>query len=291
MVGCAHAGPGVEVVPRAEVAFQPLNPARGAASPQAGVLWGDIKQDVPSGALIRFADGFSSPPHIHNITYRAVVISGAVHNDDPGAERLWMGPGSFWTQPAGEAHITAAQPGLAATAFLEILEGPYLVRPPDEAFDNGERPLNMEARNLVWLDEADVQWIDASKDNAGGASIRIAFLWGSLGRDQRNGTLLSLPQGSSGRLRGRGPWLRAVVIRGGLAHQRSGSLAPVPLGPGSYLGAKDGGDLDVTCLPGNDCLIYVSTQGTYDFAPAAPAPQAREDALDLKVVEVDDDGP
>ena len=31
-----------------EVTYQPLNPARGDASPQAGVLWGDITKDVPS---------------------------------------------------------------------------------------------------------------------------------------------------------------------------------------------------------------------------------------------------
>ena len=57
-----------EIVLSSEVELQPLNPARGDASPRAGVLWGDIRKDVPSGALIVFAEGFSSPPHIHNIT-------------------------------------------------------------------------------------------------------------------------------------------------------------------------------------------------------------------------------
>ncbi len=49
-----------------------------------------------------------------------------------------MGPGSFWTQPAGQTHITAAGEGGKATAFLEIMEGPYLVRPPDASFDDGD---------------------------------------------------------------------------------------------------------------------------------------------------------
>ena len=91
----------ITVITPGQVRYQPLNPARGDASPRAGVLWGDIRRDVPSGVLLQFADGFASPPHIHNITYRAVVISGAVHNDDPDAAHLWLGPGSFWTQPAG----------------------------------------------------------------------------------------------------------------------------------------------------------------------------------------------
>ena len=152
----------LEVVPSADVTFQPLNPARGDASPQAGVLWGDIREDVPTGTLIRFKPGFSSPPHIHNITYRAVVISGAVHNDDPAAEPMWMGPGSFWTQPAGATHITAARADAGlSTAFLEIQEGPYLVQPKDRAFANGEFPVNVAAGNIVWIDAADVAWVDA----------------------------------------------------------------------------------------------------------------------------------
>ena len=138
-----------EIVTNAGLDFIPLNPAWGDAAPQAGVLWGDIRANVPSGVLLKFADGFTSPPHIHNITYRAVVIEGAVHNDDPTADDMWMGSGSFWTQPAGENHITAGRPGAGATAFLEIMEGPYLVQPSDQAYDNGERPINVAANNVV----------------------------------------------------------------------------------------------------------------------------------------------
>lgn len=83
--------------------------------------------------------GFESPPHIHNITYRGVVIEGVMHNDDPTAAKMWMPPGSFWTQPAGEDHTTAAD-GETNLIYLEIDSGPYLVKPSAEQFDNGERP-------------------------------------------------------------------------------------------------------------------------------------------------------
>lgn len=263
--GVTRAEPGAVLVTRADVQFQPLNPARGDASPRAGVLWGDIGQDVPSGALIEFADGFSSPPHIHNITYRAVVISGAVHNDDPDAATFWMGPGSFWAQPAGESHITAAAPGSKATAFLEILEGPYLVHPPERAFDNGERPINLDAKNIVWLDASDVTSIDGegTPATAGGASL--AFLWGSAQAGRTNGTFLKLPSGARGELRGRGPWLRAVVIQGTVAHRPSGAPDARPLAPGSYFGARGGRALGLACDSGDACLIYVSTEGRYRF--------------------------
>ena len=169
------AEPATEIVERADIHFQPLNPAHGDASPQAGVLWGDIEKNVASGALMVFADGFSSPPHIHNITYRAIVISGADHNDDPGAEKSWMGPGSFRIQPAGESHITAAASGNEGTAFLEIMEGPYLVKSPESAFDNGERPLNIDARNLVWIYASDVSWVDQPATTGVAETPRLHF--------------------------------------------------------------------------------------------------------------------
>ena len=92
-----------------EIEWEQLNPARGDQSPQAGTIWGDRKGEVATGFLAKFVDGFSSPPHIHNVSYRALVLEGLVHNDDPGASEMWMPTGSFWTQPAGEPHITSAK--------------------------------------------------------------------------------------------------------------------------------------------------------------------------------------
>lgn len=147
-----------------------LNPLRGDASPKAADLWGDRTQNKATGMLVKFNKGFSSPPHIHNITYRGVVIEGLMHNDDPRAETMWLPSGSFWIQPAGESHITAAN-GQENLIYLEIDSGPYLVLPVAEAFDNGERPINIDKRNLVWLDAQDVQWLEAGK-------VQIAYLWG-----------------------------------------------------------------------------------------------------------------
>jgi len=109
----------IKVLSPEQIDFVSLNPARGDAAPQAGMLWGDLREDVPTGMILKFADGFASPPHIHNITYRGVVINGALHNDDPEAANMWMGQGSYWMQPAGEDHITSAKPGGPAWGSLE----------------------------------------------------------------------------------------------------------------------------------------------------------------------------
>jgi len=182
----------VAVTTADQVSYQPLNPARGDASPQAGVLWGDITKDVPSGMLLKFAEGFSSPPHIHNITYRAVVIDGEIHNDDPDAANMWMGPGTFWIQPAGEVHITSARPGVGGTGFLEILEGPYLVQPSEKAFDDGERPLNLVSSNMVWMGADEMNWIKKGNSSQG---PEATLLWGDLSDGELSGSMLKLPQG------------------------------------------------------------------------------------------------
>ena len=248
----------VRVVTPDQVDYVPLNPARGDASPQAGVLWGDIREDVPSGVLLKFAEGFASPPHIHNITYRAIVISGEIHNDDPDAANMWMGPGTFWTQPAGEVHITSARPGLGGTAFLEILEGPYLVQPGDQAFDNGERPLNLVSSNMMWMTSDEFNWIDA---NAKGAEI--ALLWGDLRANALSGSMLKLPSGFSGDLWSQEEGIRAVTIKGELTHTVEGLPSTSRLQAGGYFSSDEGVQHSISCESASDCLVYVRTAGQF----------------------------
>ncbi|MFC5050498.1 DUF4437 domain-containing protein [Rubritalea spongiae] len=201
-----------DVVESSDVLWTPLNPARGAASPQAATLWGDRAGDEATGFLVKFKDGFSSPPHIHNVTYRGVVISGMIHNDDPAAAKMWMPSGSYWTQPAGEVHITAAK-GEHNVALIEIDSGPYLVLPSEQATDNGERPVNAHASNIVWQDATETTRIVAS-ELTGKASPQVALLWMKADEAKTNGSLLKLPAGFEGELRVGDGRLRAVVVDG-----------------------------------------------------------------------------
>ncbi len=243
---------GLTVSHVADIEWGALNPARGALSPRAATLWGDRNGASPSGFLVRFADGFSSPPHIHNVTYRAVVIDGSVHNDDPAATPMWMEAGSFWTQPRGEAHITAAQ-GQHNLALVEIDNGPYLVRPPEQAVDSGERSLNLDARNVVWQNASDRP--DMTQP------AKLAYLWGELGEGQWRGAFIKLPAGFSGALRNQAETLHAVIISGEFTlagHDRV-------LAPGSYFGVKGSGvESKVQFDSSQETLIYLRSNGTSD---------------------------
>lgn len=248
-----------EVVLVSEVKWEKLNPARGDKSPQAGTLWGDRKGSVPTGFLVKFVDGFSSPPHIHNVTYRAVVISGSIHNDDPAAAPMWMPTGSFWTQPTGEVHITAAK-GAHNMALVEIDKGPYLVLPTGKAFDNGERPINVDASNIVWVDQPGMP------SSANGA--KITFLWGNLEDGQSNGTFIKLPAGFTGKIQSYGSTFRAVVIKGKTQYQESETEVK-NLEPGSYFSSKGESEHQVSSKAGVDSIIYIRTNGKYEVISAA----------------------
>ena len=244
-----------EVRLASDIQWRKLNPARGDASPQAGTIWGDQTKEGESGFLVKFVDGFSSPPHIHNITYRGIVLSGLVHNDDPEAEPMWMSVGSWWTQPAGEIHVTSARG--AAIGYVEIQSGPYLVKPGSEAFDSGERPVNMDASNIIWLDGTDTTWIDRGfkKDK----SPKLTFMWGNPKRDHINGTMLKLPAGFSGVLETESSTFKVIVIKGQTQIHAGDEIKTLTVG--GYIGSQGKVSHHLTCQ--DECVVYVRTKGKY----------------------------
>ncbi len=245
----------VEVVLASEVDWEQLNPARGDKSPKAGTLWGDRKGVVATGYLIRFEDGFRSPPHIHNVSYRGVVIRGLVHNDDPDAAPMWMPSGSFWTQPKGEVHVTAAK-GENNLAYIEIDSGPYLVWPTARAFDSGERPVNVDPSNIVWMDAP------AVRDGA-----RVSYLWGELEDDRLRGAMIRLPRDFAGTITSHAGSFRAVVIHGELRHRANGTSTQM-LQQGSYVGA-DGASTHHVTTSASEAVLYIRTDGEFEVRAAA----------------------
>ncbi|NEP75604.1 MAG: DUF4437 domain-containing protein [Okeania sp. SIO2G4] len=253
------AKPTSEVVLRSEVQWGPLNPARGDQSPRAGTLWGDRTSSGPSGFLVEFVDGFSSPPHIHNITYRGVAISGTVHNDDPNAEKMWLPTGSFWTQPAGGVHITAAE-GSNNLAYIEIDEGPYLVLPTEEAFSSDDKPINVDPSNIVWIDQPGMP--------ASANGPKVAFLWGNPQDDQLYGSFVKLPAGFTGKIRSHGSTFHAVVIQGQPQYQVTSETDLKTLVPGSYFTLKEESVHQVSSKATEESIIYIRTNGKFDVIPA-----------------------
>lgn len=241
-----------KVILSSEIVWEKLNPARGNKSPQAGTIWGDRNGGVATGFLAKFVDGFSSPEHIHNVTYRAVVIKGLIHNDDANAENMWMPKGSFWTQPAGEKHITSAK-GKENIAYVEIDHGPYLVKPVAEAFDNGERPVNVSVSNVVWLDSNKTHWVD-SKSKA-----QISFLWQHAKTKNLQGLFIKLQKGFQGKLKSNGKIFHSIIIDGELNYEMTNSEELKVLDEGSYFTSE--GEAVHTISNTDEVILYIRTDG------------------------------
>ena len=190
-----------------------------------------------------------------------MVIRGFIHNADPNADQMWMPAGSFWTQPKGGVHITAAK-GSDTLAYIEIEEGPYLVLPVEKAFDSEDKPLNVHESNIVWVE------LRGASASANGP--KVAFLWGNPQDAQPSGSLVKLPPGFAGTMRGHGTSFRVVVIQGRPKHGVPGENDVKTMAPGSYFSSKGESVHHVSSEVGEQCIIYVRTEGEFDIIPAQP---------------------
>lgn len=242
-----------EVVAFEELEWGYLNPARGTRGPAAADLWGDRTSDTASGILLQFPQGFESPPHIHNVTYRGVVITGELHNANSEAATMWMPAGSFWIQPAGGEHVTAAN-GKKNIAFIEINNGPYLVLPTAEAFDQGESQINIDVSDIVWTGSTETI-------SLGHTGAEVSHLWDEYPSGPFSGTLLKLPAGFSGEMGATAKTLRAVVIQGRLNYRHESG--DKELAPGSYFGSVDGSSHQFYSGETEPVVLYVRSNGGF----------------------------
>ncbi len=253
--------PTYNIILASEVEWTHLNPKRGDLAPKAGTLWGDRNSKEPTGFLLKPADGFKSPPHIHNVSYRGIVINGLFHNDDPNAANMWMPQGSFWTQPKGEIHITAAE-GSNPLAYIEIEEGPYLVLPEEEHFDSGERPVNVDHSNIVWVEAKDLTWVENSYSNNG---TKIAFLWGKPIANQLNGTFLSLPPKFTGKIITQNSPFRAVIIKGNAQYHEPLKEQSSDLPAGSFFSSEKKSFHTLSNNSDEETILYIRSYGIYEI--------------------------
>lgn len=235
-----------------DIQFIPLNPARGDKAPQAGAIYGNIRENVATGYIGKFKNGFSSPPHIHNITYRAIVMNGELHNDDEKAPKMWMPTGSIWTQPKGQPHITAAQ-GENAMAYIEIDSGPYLVKHENEAFESGEKPINIHSSNVIYLGKNESKLIGENCD------AKIAYTWKK--ENDEKGYLLKLPAGFRGKIYSEGTIFFGIIIKGEVVYSMPNSGKLIDLDQGSHFESIAKAVHDIST--DEESLIYIRTNNRF----------------------------
>jgi len=91
----------------------------------------------------------------------------------------------------------------------------------------------------------------------------MAFLWGRPQQGELSGTLVKLPAGFTGEIRGNNSPLRAVVIQGEINHRLDSENEVKTLPPGSYFGSTDVTVHSITNMTEETTIIYIRTSGPF----------------------------
>lgn len=131
VTGVLSVGPAPRVsrnVPFDADGFVPFDPSA-PEGPQAQFLYGD--PTGPAGLLIKTTSDLEATSHVHSQGYHAIVLQGIVRNAPDIDDTPDMGPGSYWVQAGGEAHITKCMSKKEACISLVMFDGPFDILPPE----------------------------------------------------------------------------------------------------------------------------------------------------------------
>lgn len=126
------------------------------------------------------------------------------------------------------------------------------MKPIDEAFDNGERPINIEFSNLVWLDK------NTSKVIHSDSRAEISFL---IEEAEYRSLFIKLPKGFDGKIETNGEIAHAVVIQGELSYTMPMTKTQQYLDLGSYFGSSNKSTHRVKNTSNLETILYVRTNG------------------------------
>jgi quercetin dioxygenase-like cupin family protein len=91
------------------IPWKPVDPKK-PDGVQMFVVWGNPKEG-PSGILLKFPAGTDAGWHWHTAAYQGIVIQGKATHTVKGAAPQTGGPGSVWSQPAGQVHDDKCEEG------------------------------------------------------------------------------------------------------------------------------------------------------------------------------------
>lgn len=172
-----------------------------------------------------------------------------------------MPPGSYWTQPKGGVHITSAK-GADTVAFIEIDDGPYLVRPVEAAFGSEEEIINTDVADLPWVDATSWSSTPGAAGPCGAPMPCVAPLWGAAGGSDPGAVLLKLAPGSGDEVAPTAGMFRVVTVAG--RTMTAGADGEVALDPGSLV--TSGSAVALACADGAECLLYLRTEGSVELS-------------------------
>lgn len=197
-----------------------------------------------------FGAGAASPPHTHSSEYYAVVIEGEMNNPfGTEADPPSLVPGSFWTVPANDQHVTACLTPDNECRFFFHATSAFDFTPIDEL----TQPRSSEAGSVP-LDTIDFEEL-APYDGA-------ATMWGDRGTGP-HGTIVRVEAGeSTGDLAQRNAFT-LVPATGALSIDTGNGSTDVAIG--SIVEAETNTPHSLACCGNTDCVFYLFSDGALDI--------------------------
>jgi len=114
------------------------------------------------------------------------------------------------------------------------------------------------------MDASNVVWVNQPKMSTSKKAPKVAYLWGNPQGNDLNGNFAKLPSGYTGKMNSQGSIFHAVLIQGQLEYQMPNDANSKILAPGSYFSSEGKSVHQISCKAGEDCIIYIRTNGKFD---------------------------
>ena len=236
----------------ADVPWAPVNPEQ-----PEGPSWVILEGDPSKGAFTMMAKlgaGFETPLHKHPAGFTGVVISGEVRHGASKDAAKAMGPGTMWTEPADEAHVTACV-GEEDCVFVGRMDGPMAMTPVDAP---------SETAKATVVPAAEIAYQPVNPEQPQGPGMAL------LSGDQTQGAFVALARFPGGMITPEHVHTAGyvgVVIAGQIKDGEGAAKTA-----GSYWNNAAQHPHETSCVEGQDCVFFVSMDGAMDMTPTAAPP-------------------
>lgn len=223
-----------------------------------GTVSGDRMKGA-HGTFIKVVKGTGTPAHTHSNSYRGVVLKGLVENPFAGnaATQVKMGPGSYYSVPAGSEHITRCADDSPTDCLSYIYQEAAFDFNPDVT---GVNPELGKSAGIVLAK-------DVKYDVIMPGVAEFGTVYGDRTKGA-HGTFVTIVKGKGTPAHKHSDAYHAVVLAGVVENPIPYNQSkPTRLGPGSYYHVPAGSEHITRCASDSpvDCKSFLYQADAFDF--------------------------
>jgi len=232
------------------------------------VVWGNPSceprwtacNEGASEIVQKFPAGMDSGWHWHTAAYEGVVVQGKFTHTFKGAAPETGGPGSVWSQPAGQVHDDKCEEG--ADCIVVVYFHGKLDFIPDRGTATPTAGAKAGATQGTFTTIDAIPWKPLDPKQPG---LQMSVVWGNP-NEGASEIVQKFPAGWDSGWHWHTAAYEGVVVQGKFTHTFKGAARETG-GPGSTYSQPTGQVHDDKCEEGSECMIVAYFHGKRDFMP------------------------